>query len=285
MVVSVLFYPLLHGLELFLASALITQIAVSLAAVVVSSVTIYYCRQQLIYWHQERFVRVRGRWKSDVSIKSSKRQRDSDHSESSESDGNDTSMLRRIRAGLRSRSHDHFKTRGSREGAGERNIKLSQRAEEAKKESLEKVRPKLTKQAGAMHRSHWVAKPQQSLSSLGRVDLIELSGRRRSSEGDAELMRGGGTGTALDPPIMQHESSVTAAELTGPTGETLKRSRATARMTLKKHPRFSSSESSSSASPASSSTESDDLVHGKSRSLLARVRQYNGAQAEHMPLQ
>ncbi|XP_071785297.1 uncharacterized protein [Asterias amurensis] len=282
MVVSVMFYPLLHCLELFLASALITQIAVSLAAVVVSSVTIYYCRQQLVYWHQERSVKVRGRWKSDVSIKSSKKQGDSDHSESSESDGNDPSMLRRIRAGLRSRSHDHLKTRASREGAGERSLKLSQKAQTSRKESLDKVRPKLTKQAGAMHRSHWVAKPQQSLSSTGgRVDLIELAGRRRSSESDADL-RGGVTVTPLIDAHLSPESTV-STELTGAPetmGKTLKRSRATARMTLKKHPRFSSSESSSSASPASSSAESDDLVHGETVESTPHSRRVPSIQVE-----
>ncbi|XP_038075690.1 uncharacterized protein LOC119743373 [Patiria miniata] len=264
MVVSVFLYPVLYGLELFLASALITQIAVSLAAAVVSTVTIYFCRQQLVHWHQERVLKKRRRWQSDVSIKTSKKQRRGDNSDSSEGELSDPSLLRRLRAGLRSRSHEHIKTRASRDSGEKRIPKSPSRpSEEAKKDTQDsgRVRPKLTKPVGAMHRSHWVAKPQQSQPTV----------RRRSSESDAELRAGSSSPTAIaagtvPERLVQEEPSISVSTqvMVGQTeGMTLKRSRATAKMTLKKHPRFSSSDSSSSVSPASSS-ESDDLVHGES---------------------
>nr|XP_054759396.1 mucin-5AC-like [Lytechinus pictus] len=47
---SVLLYPIAYGLELFLASALSTQIAVSLAAVLVSTAAVIYCQRTVALW-------------------------------------------------------------------------------------------------------------------------------------------------------------------------------------------------------------------------------------------
>ena len=47
---SVLLYPIAYGLELFLASALSTQIAVSLAAVLVSTAAVIYCQRTVNLW-------------------------------------------------------------------------------------------------------------------------------------------------------------------------------------------------------------------------------------------
>lgn len=47
---SVLLYPMAYGLELFLASALSTQIAVSIATVLVSTAAVIYCQRTVALW-------------------------------------------------------------------------------------------------------------------------------------------------------------------------------------------------------------------------------------------
>uniref|UniRef100_UPI0039807598 hypothetical protein n=1 Tax=Salmonella sp. s55962 TaxID=3159685 RepID=UPI0039807598 len=51
--ISFLFSPFFYGVEFFLASTLTTQVALSVATIVVSTATIFYCQRALYQWYED----------------------------------------------------------------------------------------------------------------------------------------------------------------------------------------------------------------------------------------
>ncbi|XP_071502994.1 uncharacterized protein [Diadema antillarum] len=183
---SVLLYPIVYGLEVFLASALSTQIAVSLAAVLVSTAAVIYCQRTVALWWSLRSTTTQTRTRfirphAVVEVtevrheQTSDRPRDRGGGETAENSESGTEEKTTIQekavtptsakttttaAATRHKLSDD--SEGSTEGStnGEDSEHRRRKSSSGSKEG-QPEQSWLTRQPAYMHRSHWVAKPAQ----------------------------------------------------------------------------------------------------------------------------
>lgn len=211
---SLVLYPLFYGVEFFLASTFVTQIAVSVVTLIVSTVTFYICQAQVNQWretHEDSILT----WplfsfinQADVNASARIRIRPFDEYASGDTEDRDTDRSssenevfgpaplqllisprheeeyggthRKPRAYLRSEPTPDRTGVRERRGQGETPAGLGARsyslpAASGHLETITRQRSSRRPKQEAMHRSHWVAKPQQNVSIVRKGILIPPS--------------------------------------------------------------------------------------------------------------
>lgn len=199
--ISFLFSPFLYGLEFFLASTLTTQVALSVATIVVSTATIFYCQRAFYQWYEdtaEFIVRIRNKvgLNDRHVIFTAKSQKTVD--------GNDEGLEQDSDPPLEENNEDgdqqSVTTAGYKIRLGSDDLTSAKDKSSTKEKPVLPMDSWLQKQTVAMHRSHWVAKP-------GRIAPTSFIGfgRRGSADNTPTLSSGKGPSWTLSADALSEQ--------------------------------------------------------------------------------